>query len=306
VSFVSLTAIRSSLRAGILFVFVAPFVFLVSGTAAISSRLSGRIVFTVSANSRGDLYTVDATGLRRRQLTNDRPWELYPVWSPDGRSIAYVKDWLYRIPATGGPPRLLLGKSSSARAGITGIQDLSWSPDGRHFAFTATTKFFSTLQVWTFALGGTLKRVTQDGSDPSWSPGGKRIAYTGRTGIIMIGANGRGARRVPGTTPADSSPIWSPNGKWIAVSRAHTDRRKHQVVSIDLLSAVRRQRIRIVTGRFIFPAAWSPSGDAVLYLWKADPLPASASQLFIVGRSGGHPRPVFGTDGAVGPASWHR
>jgi|SRR5439155_23929608 len=115
----------------VVFAFAAPFVFLGSGAAANPSKPTGKIVFTVSTNSQGDLYTFAFRGSQRRQLTNDRAWEQYPVWSPDGRSIAYVKGGLYRIPATGGQPRLLLRKSSFAQAAIAEIADLSWSPEGR-------------------------------------------------------------------------------------------------------------------------------------------------------------------------------
>lgn len=95
--------------------------------------------------------------------------------------------------------------------------------------------------------------------------------------------------------------MWSPDGKWIAVSHTHTG--KPNVFSIDILSPAGRARTRVVTGRFIFPAAWSPASDAILFQGRSS---YGARQLFIVGIRGGQPRPVPGTDGVVGAASWHR
>lgn len=276
-----LTKIRLSPRLGVALLVATPFLLLDSGIGATSSKPPrGKIVFTVSVNSSADLYLVVAKGSQPRQLTHDRASELDPVWSPDGRSIAYVKDGLYRMPATGGRPRLLLGKSSFRQVAIAGISDLSWSPDGRRFAFTAASSIFSTLQLWTYGLDGALKRVTQDGSDPTWSPTGRRIAFNSQRGIFTIRLNGRGARPVPGTTRADSAPVWSPNGRWIAVRDTHTDVQKHQVDSLDILSPVRRLRRTLVRGPLIFPAAWSPNGMPFSICGERDPYrPARASSL---------------------------
>src|SRR2546425_11039308 len=81
------------------------------------------------------LTTHEPTGETERRLPT---WALLATpEGPDGRSIAFVKGGLYRMPAAGGRPRLLVGKSSFARVAIAGIADLSWSPEGRRFGFTA-------------------------------------------------------------------------------------------------------------------------------------------------------------------------
>jgi hypothetical protein len=62
----------------------------------------------------------------------------------------------------------------------------------------------------------------------------------------------------------------------------------------------------LFTGGVISPADWSPTSDAVLIWHKVSNDPHARGQLYIVSLSGGAPRPVAGTDGAIGSASWHR
>ena len=58
----------------------------------------------------GDLYTVQKSGGIARQLTNDKGNELFPRFSPDGKSIAFTGQYdgnteVFVIPAEGGVPR---------------------------------------------------------------------------------------------------------------------------------------------------------------------------------------------------------
>ena len=95
-----------------------------------------------------DLYTVNADGSQLRRLTHDRVTEVGPVWSPDGKAIAYkataivkgatfMKNALITIPSRGGKRRMLVSSAALAAYGIKDFEDLSWSPDGRRLAFTA-------------------------------------------------------------------------------------------------------------------------------------------------------------------------
>ena len=72
------------------------------------------IVFTY----RGDLYTVPAAGGEARALTAHPAHDYMPVWSHDGRSIAFASDRygnfdLFVIPATGGEPSRLTFHSAA-------------------------------------------------------------------------------------------------------------------------------------------------------------------------------------------------
>jgi len=56
----------------------------------------------------GDLYKVPATGGEARRLTAHPGYEMFPRFSPDGRTIAFTGQYdgnteVYTIPADGGP-----------------------------------------------------------------------------------------------------------------------------------------------------------------------------------------------------------
>jgi Tol biopolymer transport system component len=69
------------------------------------------------------------------RLTLDPGFSWFPVWSPDGKQVAYSANrgasWgIYRMDASGaGQEELLLGGSKS------GAVPSSWSPDGRHLLY---------------------------------------------------------------------------------------------------------------------------------------------------------------------------
>ncbi len=73
-----------------------------------------RIVFSY----KGDLYTVPVQGGDAVRVTTGPAYESAPVWSPDGRSIAYASDRnggkdIFIIPAEGGAPRQLTFNSAA-------------------------------------------------------------------------------------------------------------------------------------------------------------------------------------------------
>ncbi|MDE7089784.1 MAG: peptidase S41, partial [Prevotella sp.] len=64
------------------------------------------------------IYTVSATGGQARQLTTNAAYDAYPVWSPDGRQIAFASDReggfdVYVMNHQGGTPKRLTTHSAN-------------------------------------------------------------------------------------------------------------------------------------------------------------------------------------------------
>ncbi len=201
------------------------------------------IVFARGQSEDQRLYAVNLrTG--RVRLVNGEPRGLdntdsTPAWSPDGRRIAFAvafareirheRQNLWVVPAAGGSPRPL------TRATQFGQFHPRWSPDGRKIVFMQTVPphFTWDLRI----LDVRTKQVTDLTSDPhnefdpAWSPDGKSIVFAsdaashaGFRSLYVIGADGRGLRRLTAGTADDSMPSWSPDGATIVFVRRPTMR----------------------------------------------------------------------------------
>ncbi|HYC54582.1 MAG TPA: Tol-Pal system beta propeller repeat protein TolB, partial [Candidatus Binatia bacterium] len=91
-----------------------------------------------------------------------------PVWSPDGRNIAYAgrvgRDFhIFVVPASGGTPRQVTFLGSN--------EDPSWSPDSRFIAFSRESR--NRKKLWLVDVTGhwehELTTGSGDDSSPSWS-----------------------------------------------------------------------------------------------------------------------------------------
>lgn len=73
---------------------------------------------TIAFSYKGDLYCVSSKGGRARQLTANQAFDSHPVWSPDGKKIAFCSARegsldVYIIDANGGTPTRLTTDSGS-------------------------------------------------------------------------------------------------------------------------------------------------------------------------------------------------
>ena len=71
------------------------------------------VAFASIASGHSDIWTQNIDGSDLRQLTNDEAADSWPMWSPDGSSIAYVsfrneRAETWRIPSAGGTPEKIL------------------------------------------------------------------------------------------------------------------------------------------------------------------------------------------------------
>ncbi len=102
-----------------------------------------------------------------------------PAWSPDGKSVLYVRDG--RDGTRGSPVivRYDLGTKKSTVLTGPGYIAPAWSPDGRYVAATKTDAFGTDIVILDARTGAELLRPTNDTNsfDPVWSPAGDSIAF---------------------------------------------------------------------------------------------------------------------------------
>ena len=93
----------------------------------------------------GDLYKVPATGGEARRLTSHVGYEMFPRFSPDGKTIAFTGQYdgnteVFVIPSAGGIPRRLTYTATlnrddlGDRMGPNNIV-IGWTPDSKHILF---------------------------------------------------------------------------------------------------------------------------------------------------------------------------
>jgi len=141
-------------------------------------------------------------------------------WSPDGRHLVYVVTSfpslaraVYRLPATGGTPVLLL----DVAVGATGPD---WSPDGTKIAYASTREPYD---IWILPADGGEATALPAGpgrnGNPCWSPDGARIAFSCDGDIWIMAATGESAHQVTAEPDGETPTSWSPDGRALCVQR---------------------------------------------------------------------------------------
>ncbi len=176
----------------------------------------------------GDIWKVPAAGGRAERLTVHEAYDDNPVWSPDGRSIAFTSDRqgnddIYVMPVSGGPPAQLTCHDS-----WDNVQ--CWARDSGSVLFTS---YRDTLDFELFRVpvtGGLPRRVIVDRAfNVGVSPDGRWIAYTlGRTpwwrqryrgsaarDIWIRPSEGGESHRIVDSVMNDDRPMWGADGRTI-------------------------------------------------------------------------------------------
>jgi Tol biopolymer transport system component len=185
---------------------------------------------------KGDIFVGDWGGQDWINLTNSPNYEGGPVWSPDGLHITFD--------ANSGEPDYKVRPFWVTPYGkeivqiletldISGIQQLSWSLDGKHLAF-----------------------VHSDAN--------------GYSQIYVAHTDGSNFRQLTDQMAAHFQPDFSPDGQWIVASR-EADRyaKVNELILIPLNSSEKMGVILRFDG-YIFTPVWSPIGDWIAFTSEVD------------------------------------
>ena len=116
-----------------------------------------------------------------------------------------------------------LHSQSGTPAGVVGLREPAWSPDGKRLAVVFLDR------VWTLAPDGRDgKPLTSDTTavqrDPAWAPDGRRVAFTMDRGdgfdLYVVPVKGGAPDRVTSLEGDERGPSWTPDGRLVFAQRA--------------------------------------------------------------------------------------
>ena len=242
-----------------------------------ASGPKGKIAFTRLDGDDGKLFVISADGKDLKPIVTTSKNNLYPVWSPDGKQIAYTG-----FESLQTPPDVFVinadGSNEKRLSDGTGFSVMPcWSPDAKQILFTTRAGTSN---------GGTLLRlVNLDGSTAQdykvegrgffsfWSPDGKRLGYTkidvgGATPsgtVHLMNADGTGVEQFANSAGLNiAGPgAWSPDGKSLLTTRLDPSAMTAGLWLTDVNTKSENQlaSFGIVMREPIMPTAvWSPDG----------------------------------------------
>ena len=287
--------------------------------AAVAGR-NGRIAFAAPTGDHpplGWLRTMAPQGTELQTLTVVTARDdSGPVWSPDGRRLAFVADSTSSYEDGTDAEIYTSNPQGGELRRVTRTADMevapTWSPDGRKLAFAVVSGLdseFPRSEIWTMNADGKGRvRLSAAGArdhNPSWSPDGRRIAFSsdraGNREIYTMNTAGTDLRRLTVDADQDDEPSWSPDGTrlvWASDIETFTGSELYSASASDGRGWVRLTRNAVPDGEPTF----SPDGRWIAFSTQCRSGSCEDHEIWRIRSDGGDPR--FLTDGIS--ADWQR
>ncbi len=235
-----------------------------------------RLAFTVGegySGVAGDVwvFTLATRALSRLTFGGN---DLYPVWYPDGRRIAYLaydSEAVILVKAADGSA----AATRLTATGATPIFPESISPDGRTLAYTRVAQ---TADIFLATEGEDARLFETQASCPAFSPRGRWIAYaspgSGSSSVFVRPVEGEGKWQV--SPVLGGYPRWSGDGRRLYYIDIGSPKRPLMVVDVEPGDTFSAGPPRVVldslSGSYVTSTApatnWdvSPSGDRFAFV----------------------------------------
>jgi len=234
-----------------------------------------RIVYSSYASKKkyqylplADIYIYDLKAGKNKQITFNDRHNILPVWSPDGKWIAFysitsaIKD-IDNFPTdTQGYALCIMDNQGNYYKKIAPPNYLSsfylnyspqWHPAGSKIMFLSKTLSGSEtipMDLCQVDANGKNYQILRSpgGAYPSWSPDGNNILFTEKNIIKVVNLKTNEENIISGDSSFKGVPIWSPDGKHIMFSTATSlefydfeNNKKLRSVSLDNIKPVDSQ-----------------------------------------------------------------
>ncbi len=223
-------------------------------------------------NDNWDVYVkAIGRGTRPLRLTENKANDWGPVWSPDGRQIAFVRELetgatIYTVPSLGGQERRLADVAGQVRLldDTTFLPVVCWSPDGEWLALAEKPHEQEPARIVRLSLS-TLEKT------PLTSP--------------------------PADSLGDLSPELSPDGEQLAFVRAASRGWGFQDVWVQPVNGPPARQLTFEKYEFCSGLAWTP--DAKELVFSTNYGFEGGGRILRVPLAGGAPAPLVGIGGDV-------
>ncbi|MGI8958954.1 MAG: hypothetical protein ACR2IV_04160 [Bryobacteraceae bacterium] len=256
------------------------------------------------------LYVVSVETGEKRKITSvdtDLYGDAVPAFSPDGRSLAFVrlKDYsngdVYLMPLAGGQPRQLTHDGA-------GVFGLSWTADGKELVFSSDRA--GDARLWRVAPSGGTPQPLLGIGGPDVARG---VSVRGHTLVFAREISDENIWRLPVQGPKmirppkqlsvstrdDMNPQPSPDGKRIAFSSNRSGSLEIWVSGSDGLNPMQVTSIGRGTNAW---ATWSPDGRFLAF--NSDS--SGNWDIYVVDAQGGKPRALTTRASEDAAPSWSR
>jgi Tol biopolymer transport system component len=263
---------------------------------------SGAIAYDLD----GDIYVADWDGANAVKIANGRPeedcgedggeyWAEGPMWSPDGRYLAYRHD---TDCSSSAPPWDVVMSDAEGNVITTFPAQgwgIAWSPDSTRVAVWDHL-YDPPATIGVYGLDGARQtQVTMPSGwtsgdngdeDPAWMPDGTSL----RVHDMELPLDGGTPRQLPLPPHVGNWGIsYSPDASRVA----YVDRDMSLVVA-----AADGSDAREVAGRTVFEPVWSPTGDRVAFIYSEKDFVYPSNELRVLDVATGEVTALVGMDGS--------